>query len=272
MKSTVDRWVRGWFCIGAALALGAVGPGVAHAAKGGFYVGAGAEVEALGVLYEKVVENPDPSNVALNAGRLLQSDVSALSAAYGIGFVGGYKMPLGPSGLYVSFEGDMARHGGSILGSLLGSGSLDGLNQVGQIWPEDFTFKMDRSTGLTVRVGSGVPILGFRSGTSLYALIGLRRIRAAFTSMYSGCFDPVPCTDASEQMEGSDSFDESFTGWVGGGGIEKRMGRIAVRGEVRFTDSGSAGRTVRFDGLGVNIPISLDPKGLGVRANLLWYF
>lgn len=89
---------------------------------------------------------------------------------------------------------------------------------------------------MTVRVGSGIPILGSGSGASVYALAGLRRSRAGFRTEYTRCFTPEPCTEASEFESGADEFDESFTRWVTGAGLEKSFGIFSLRGELRYSD------------------------------------
>ncbi len=272
MRITVDRRARILCCLAVGVVSGVIGQGMARAAAGGFYVGVSAELERLGVLYEKIVDNTAPSNISRNPGSVFQANASAVSAAYGIGFLGGYRLRLGPSGIYVSVEGEMADHGGTLLGALPGVGTSEGRNQLGEIWPEDWTFSKERSSGLTARLGTGIPILGFGSGTSVYALAGLRRLKAAFRTEYAGCLDPEPCEAASELTSGMDSFDETFTGWVTGGGLEKRIGSVALRGELRFADTGSAGRIIPFDDVGVNVPLSLDTSGASLRVDLLWYF
>ncbi len=133
-------------------------------------------------------------------------------------------------------------------------------------------FDKDRSYGLTVRLSTGIPILGWGSGMSVYALVGLRRFKTGFRTDYTVCLNPEPCTAVDEFTSGTDRFDENFTGWVTGGGLEKRVGSVAIRGELRFTDFGSAGRVIPFDDVGVKVPLSLDPSGVGLRAALLWYF
>lgn len=261
-----------WCCLATGVLWGVIGPGVTLAEGGSFYVGVTAAAERLDVLYEKTVDNTPASNMTVNQGRVFQSDASAARAAFGVGFLGGYRMSLGPTGVYLSAEGDTAYHAGTVRGILPGAGASEGLNQLGENWPEDWSFDKDRSYGLTVRLGTGIPILGWGSGMSVYALVGLRRFKTGFRTDYTGCLNPEPCTGANELTSGTDRFDENFTGWVTGGGLEKRVGSIAIRGELRFTDFGSAGRVIPFDAVGVKVPLSLDPSGVGLRAALLWYF
>ena len=99
-----------------------------------------------------------------------------------------------------------------------------------------------------------------------------RRLKAGFRTDYTGCLNPVPCTEVAELTSGTDRFDENFIGWTTGGGLEKKLGNIAIRGEVRYTDYGSAGRIIPFEDLGVTVPLSLETSGISMRVGLLWYF
>ena len=272
MRITLSRGTTISCCLSAGLLWGVMIPSVALAQRGGLYVGLAATGERLDVMYAKSVDNTDPDNMSSNQGKVLRSDASAASLAYSVGFLAGYRLALRPTGVYLSFEGDMARYGGVVQGALPGAGSSEGRDQLGESWPEDWSFERDRSYGATVRIGSGIPILGWGSGTSVYALVGLRRFNAEFSSEYTGCLNPEPCTAASELTSGSDNFDESFTGWATGGGLEKRFGNFGIRGELRYTDHGNAGRVIPFNEVAVQVPLSLGAKGVSARADLLWYF
>lgn len=247
-------------------------PGPGQAQRGGPYVGLGVLGQRLNVGYEKTVDNTASNNVSLTPGRVHQSDAAETSVLYGAGYLAGYKIALRPTGIYLSAEGDMVHHSGTVKGALMGAGETSGFNQLGEVWPEDWSFSEDRSYGLTFRVGSGIPILGSGSGASVYALVGLRRARAGFRTEYTGCFTPEPCTEASEFESGADEFDENFTGWVTGAGLEKRFGIFSLRGELRHSDRGTAGRVIPFDEVGVRVPVSLNSSGLTFRADLLVYF
>ena len=130
-----------------------MGPGVTLAEGGSFYVGVTATGERLDVLYEKAVDNTDPSNIAANQGRVFRSDDSAARAAFGVGFLGGYRMSLGPTGVYLSAEGDTAYHAGTVRGILPGVGASEGRNQLGENWREDWSF--DVTTQLPCFLSSG---------------------------------------------------------------------------------------------------------------------
>ena len=77
---------------------------------------------------------------------------------------------------------------------------------------------------------------------------------------------------ADELTPVTESHDENFTGWTAGAGLEKRLGNTAVRGEVRYTDYGSAKRVVPYDDLGITVPLVLDASGASVRVSLIRHF
>ena len=248
----------------------AVGTGTARG--GDLYVGASASADRLNVLYEKVVDNTNPSNFSLNQGQRLRDEASATKLAYNYGFLAGYKVPLSVTGLYVALEGEMLRHGGVAVGRLTGQGSSSGRNQLGEVWPEDWTLENERSYGLTARLGAGIPFFGTWFGPSAYGLVGVRRLKAGFRSDYTGCVTETACTDPNQFVSGSDSFSETFSGWTVGGGVEKKVGSLAIRGEVRVTDYSKAGRVIPFDDLFVSVPLDLEPDSISFGVTLLWYF
>ena len=66
-----------------------------------------------------------------------RADDSAAGTADGVGFLTGYRFPLGPSGVYLSGEADLTTSGGAVRGRLEGAGFSEGRNQLGEGWPED---------------------------------------------------------------------------------------------------------------------------------------
>ena len=239
---------------------------------GDFYVGASASADRLNVLYNKVVDNTDSRNFSLNQGQRFQGEASANKLAYTYGFLAGYKVPLSVTGVYVALEGEMLRHGGLAAGRLSGVGTSAGRNQLGEVWPEDWSFEKETSYGVTGRVGAGIPFFGTWIGPSVYGLAGMRRLKANFTSKYTGCVTAEPCTEPSQLISGSDIFDETFSGWTFGGGVEQKVGSLAIRGEVRFTDYSEAGRVIPFEDLFVSVPLNLQPDSISFGVTLVWYF
>ena len=270
MRMTPIRRVNTLGCLVAGLLW--IVPGAAPAEGGDLYFGVTGSGERLDVLYDKTVDNTSPSNVSLNQGKVFQADDSAVKVGYGYGFLAGYRMPISLTGVFVAAEGDLAYHRGVVIGSLPGLGTSEGRNQLGEVWPEDWSFDKNRSLGFTLRLGAGIPVVGPGLGPSIYGLVGVRRLRAGFQSDYRGCLNPEPCTEPDQFTSGTDRFDENFTGWTTGGGIEKKLGAIALRGEVRYTDYGSASRTIPFSDVGVTVPLSLKANGVSARFGLIFYF
>ena len=242
------------------------------AAGGDFYIGATAAAERIDVLYEKAVDNSDPQNLTLSKGQVIEDLAAANKLAYSYGFLAGYKIPLSITGVYVALEVDTLRHGGIAAGRLLGSGTSPGRNQLGEVWPEDWTFERDRSFGLTARLGAGIPLIGTWFGPSIYGLVGVRRMQAAFRSEYTGCVTETPCTDADQFESGTDTISENFSGWTVGGGVEQKFGPISLRGEARVTDYSNAVRVTEFDDLFVSIPVGLQPSSISLGLSAIWYF
>ena len=242
----------------------------APAQEGGFYVGVPAAVERLEVRYDKAVDNTDPRNVSPSRGRVYRADASDTGPARGVGFLAGYRLAFGSSGVYLSGEFETAVHGGAVQGRLEGAGFSAERTQLGENWPEDWAFEKQRSYGFTVRLGAGVPRGG---GSSLYGLAGLRRLDARFGVDYVGCFSFSLCTAPEEFVPRTDNYDEGFTGWTAGVGVEQRLrGGAALRGELRYTGYGGTERVIPYDDLAIQVPLALEASGVGFQASLLWYF
>ena len=141
--------------------------GIASAQEGGPYVGVTGMAERLGVFYEKTVDNTDPRNTSPSRGQVHRAEDTAASAAYGAGFLAGYRLPLGAGGAYLSPEADLSLHGGAVRGHLEGAGFSEGRNQLGESWPEDWSFEARRSYGLTVRLGADISDSGTESALSV---------------------------------------------------------------------------------------------------------
>ena len=247
----------------------AVFTGTALAQEQGFYVGVPVTVERLNVLYDKAVDNTDPRNVSPSRGQVYRAESSAAGATGGAGFLAGYRVPFGASGVHLSGEFDLIVHGGAVRGRLEGAGFSPERIQLGENWPEDWTFKQERSYGFTVRVGGAVPR---GSGLSLYALAGLRRLDANFSVDYIGCYSYALCTE-DQLTPAADSYEENLTGWTAGGGVERRFGgNVGIRGELRYTNYGSAERVIPYDDLAIRVPLAVNADGVGVQLGLLWYF
>ncbi len=241
----------------------------ALAQQGGFYLGVPAAVERLDVRYDKAVDNTDPRNMSPSRGEVYRASAAATGAAGSVGFLAGYRVPVDRRGVSLSGEVDVVYAGGTVGGRLAGAGFSADRMQLGENWPEDWTVETRRSYGVTVRLGAGVSP---GSGLSLSGLAGLRRLDARFGVDYSGCFRVTLCT-AAEFVPRTDSYDERFTGWTAGAGVEQQLsGGAALRGEIHYTGYRSTDRVIPYDDLAIQVPITLEASGVRFWASLLWYF
>lgn len=237
--------------------------GAAAQADGGPYIGLGMSGSFYDVDYAKAVDNTSPANVSANAGSIFRASAAADSATWDAGLLAGYRLPLGS--LYLDLEGDLVLHRGSVSSHLAGQGTSPLRNQLGEVWPEDWSLTKQRSFGATVRIGMEVPALG----ASAYALIGMRRLDADFETAYAGCLSPTGC-GPGELTSGEEQHDESFDARTFGAGLEKAFGGAAIRGELRYTDHGNSTRTVDFSEVAVTVPVELATSEFGAGVSLIW--
>lgn len=229
----------------------------------GLYLGVVTAAALYNVDYQKGVDSTSPANMSANAGRILFSSASADDVTWDAGPVVGYRF--GSGAAYLEIEADLVNYTGSASGRLPGAGSSAGRNQLGEVWPEDWSLAKERSFGLTARLGSAMPAVG----GSIYGFAGLRRLDAEFATSYVGCLSVAGCTSGQLTL-GQETHDEEFDAWVAGVGIEKTLGNIGVRAEVRYTDHGDSSRTVPFESVAVVVPVTLSTSELGLGLGLIW--
>ena len=238
----------------AALPLAAV---PAQAEGGRFYAGLAAGADSMDIRYRKsVYASAAPQDIAGDAA----ADDETVR---GFGALAGYRLPLG-GGLFLSGEIDAAWHDGTLRAKLAGTG-----RNLGQVWPEDWSLKKDYSYGLTARLG-GSPD---GSDLSLYALAGVRSIRAKFTIVQTGCPPAVaPCPPGPLAVS-TFRHDRDFTAWTFGAGIEKPLGgSCALQLEARYADYDRKSWTRLFNQGEVVIPLVLSGRETGLSLRLLRYF
>lgn len=247
--------------------------GAAFAEDQRFYVGIAVPVEQLNASFDKTVDNtaentlvPEPRK-----GMVFQDGDSANTSAYGIGLLAGYRASLAESSFYLSGEVDIALHGGTVEGQLAGIGESEGRNQLGESWPDHWSLAKDRSYGFTLRLGGGFGML-----QNLYALAGIRRVEAQFTTRYYGCLNVSPCSSAEDTpnfVSGTDSRDLDLQGWTAGLGLEKALGQqLALRAETRYTQYASEDWVTPFDDVAVTVPAVLEANEASLSLRLARYF
>lgn len=230
--------------------------------RDGLYVGVIASAAFYDVDYRKGVDNRHAGNMSANAGRIVFSSDSADQTTWDVGVLVGYR--LGRS-TFLDVEADLVTHRGEASGRLPGAGASPGNNQLGDVWPEDWSMAKDRSYGVTLRLGVETPGLG----ADLYVLGGLRRLDADFHTAYTGCLSAAGCGPGEFTSE-REQHDEDYDAWVVGAGFEKALGSIALRGEVRYADHGSSERTVPFNEVAVTVPVELAAGEVGLGLGLIW--
>lgn len=235
-------------------------------AADGLFVGVTVVGAKYSTDYDKTVDNTLANNTSmLFAGQRLHSKDSTNGITYDAGVLLGYRGSLGI--LQYGVEVDWMTHQGTISGKLEGAGSSPLRNQIGENWPEDWELAKDKSYGITLRIGGAVPATGFG-----YVLAGVRGVEAGFSRSYTGCLLAGEICGPTQFQTGSDSFDEDFTAFVLGVGVERSLAGVAVRGELRYVEHGRASQLVVFDDLGVRVPTSLEASEVGLGVSLIWTF
>ena len=180
----------------------------------------------------------------------------------------GYRWPLG-GGTFLSAEADLALHRGSLEAQLAGSGTSPSGRQLGEVWPDEWSFEKQRSYGVTMRLGGSPGALGSRE-ESVYLLAGLHRVTAQVTVNWHGCLSPVPCTP-DQFTSGTDPRDLDFLTWTVGVGFEEGSGRAPRdprRGPLRELRRRELGR--RLPRVRVTVPTSVRGSGPGLSLMLVF--
>lgn len=271
-------------------------PAFALAAQEGVYIGISASAEELDVSVFKTVDNTPDGNMTLSRGKVFTERDSNTRTASGFGIVLGYRRPLNYGSLYWSGEINLTYHGGKVRGRLQGTedvaarkthneGNDPGLPafsvgpQVGENWPERWTFEKDYSYGATFRLGGRPEFLTSALGpdAGLYALAGMRRVEAEYVNTGTGCFKVPPALCASEGDFGVSAVrtDRDYTAWTLGLGVHAAVAkRVGLQVETYYTNYDSES-LVQLDGtedLRVRAVHKPDAEEIGLRLRLLRYF
>ena len=236
----------------------------------GFRFGIAIPVERTGVTYEKAVDNTDPETLvpAPRSGQVFEDEGSASGPLAGLALLAGYRWPLG-GGTFLSAEADLALHRGSLEAQLAGSGTSPSGRQLGEVWPDEWSFEKQRSYGVTMRLGGSPGALGSRE-EGVYLLAGLHRVTAQMTVNWHGCLSPVPCTP-DQFTSGTDPRDLDFLTWTVGVGFEKGLGeRLAIRAEGRYASYGEENWVADFPEVRVTVPTSVRGGGPGLSLMLVF--
>ncbi len=250
----------------------ALGPVESAAAQDrrGFRFGIALPLERTGVTYEKAVDNTDPETLvpAPRGGQVFEDEGSASGPLAGLALLAGYRWPLG-GGTFLSAEADFAFHRGALEAQLEGSGTSPSRRQLGEVWPDDWSFEKQHSYGVAIRLGGSPGALGSRE-ESVYLLAGLHRVAAQMTVNWHGCLSPIPCTP-DQFVSGTDPREVDFLAWTLGVGFEKGLGeRIALRAEGRYRTYTEESWAVGFPEVRVTVPTSVRGGGPGLSVMLVF--
>ncbi len=264
------NWMRRLLCCCGVVTVLVVAD-TALADEGRFYVGGAATVEWLDASYGKIVENRPPSP---QGSRVFRDEGSADKTGYGFGFLAGYRLPLNERGLfYLGGEVDVTLHDGTARGRLDGAGTSPGRNQLGESWPDSWSFSKDMSYGLTLRLGVRPEFLQvWEHDASVYVLAGVRQVKTRFKIGFHGCLEPTSCPTPAQFTSGTQSHKLSFNAWTTGFGLEKMIGpHAALQGEVRYTGYPNKNWT-SFDLDGIRVPVDVDNEEVNLLLKMVWYF
>lgn len=273
-------------------------PAPAFAAQEGVYFGISAAAEELDVSVFKTIDNTPDGNMTLSQGKIFTERDSDTKTASGFGFVLGYQCPLHYGSLYWSGEINLAYHGGKARGRLEGTEDVEARKayaddpkntadlpafsvgpQVGENWPERWTFEKDYSYGVTLRLGGRPEFLTSALGpdAGLYVLAGVHRVEAEYVNTGTGCFEvpPALCTSEKGFETGTVRTDRDYTAWTLGMGMHAAIAeQVGLQIETYYMDYDSED-LVQFDGtedLRVRAMHEPDAEEIGLRMRLLRYF
>lgn len=248
--------------------------GASLAQERGFYAGYTATGELFDATFAKSVDNTDPETLVPEPrrGMVFHDRDSADTVDLAVGFVGGYRAPLGDGGAYLSTEVDVMFHSGEPNGQLVGVGTSPERNQLGESWPDAWSLDKKRSYGLTLRLG-----FGESQDMNIYMLGGVRLFKARFSTTFEGCMTAEPCSP-SEFVSGTDGRDVDPIATTWGLGLEKRFGsgeyarKIALRFEAAYSEYGSESWVADFPDVGVTVPSMVEADGIGVTVSMVRLF
>ena len=271
-------------------------PAPAFAMQQGFYIGISAAAEDLDVSVFKTVDNTPDGNTALSQGKIFTERDSDTKTASSLGILFGFQRPLRNGNLYWSGEISFAYHSGKARGKLYGTEDVAARKiyndandpdlpafsvgpQVGENWPERWTFEKDYSYGLTLRLGGQPDFLtsAFGPEAGLYILAGAHRVEIEYTNSGTGCFEIPPALCVSDKDFGKTgrTTKRDYTAWTLGVGVHASVAeQVGLQIETYYMDYDSE-PLVQLDGtedLRVRAVHEPDAKEIGLRMRLLRYF
>ena len=260
-----------------AAALSAVCPATAQAQAEtvvrGFHLGVTLPAARLGATMQKTVDNTAPNTLvpAPRRGQEFHDEASGQGFSYGIGVVGGYRLPLSGGSWFLEGDAGIEWHGGATEAQFAGVGTSADRRQLGESWPDRWTFAKDMSYGATLRLGAAPGGTG-SGGLAIYLLAGVNFTGVQYTNHYTGCFSPEPCAP-SGYGSGTEELDLDFTAWKAGIGVERPLGeKVVIRAEAGYTVYSREEWVTPFDDVVVTVLSGMDANEVGLSLGLARYF
>ena len=245
----------------------------AEKAVRGFHLGLTLPAGRLGATMRKTVDNTAPNTQVPEPrrGRVFRDEISGNGFAYGVGAVGGYRLPLSGGRWFLEGEVGIEWHGGATEAQFAGVGVSAERRQLGESWPDRWSLAKETSYGATLRLGGDPGGLGSRR-LAVYLLGGVRFAGVRFTSHYTGCFSPEPC-DPAEFESGRSDRDLDLTAWMAGIGLEWSWGkRVAIRAEAGHVVYAHEEWVTRFDDFAFTVTPAIDASEAGLSLGLVRFF
>ncbi len=262
-------WTRGAlaFAVSAALLI----PLGISAQSGGFRAGVLVPLERVSATLQKTVDNTAPNTLVPppRRGTRVQDESSANTWGTGVGGFLGYQLSLGGSRFHVGGRVDAALHFASVDGQMPGVGESPGRNQLGESWPDRWTFERKSSYGFGVEVGGSPGALAAMDAT-LYLLGGIRFSQVELLNRFNGCMSPDGC-GPNDLVSGTDTRDVDHQVFTFGLGLEKGLGdRLGLRFEARHSPYCNEQWTAQFPEVGVTTPTVLDAGETGLTVGVVF--
>ncbi len=276
MRKTVLKPTTSTVCWTVAIAALAGPPALAQAQTTtvrGFHLGVTLPVGQIGATMEKAVDNTAPNTLVPEPrrGMVFRDQVSGDGFAYGVGVVGGYRVPLSDGSWFLEGDAGVEWHWGETEARFAGVGTSADRRQLGESWPDRWTFARDRSYGASLRLG-GSPGGLDTHGVAVYMMAGMDLAGVKFTNHYNGCLTPEPC-DPSGYTSGHEDRDFDFTVWRAGVGLERSLGeRAVIRAEAGYARYVREEWITPFNDVVVTVDSSIDANEVGLSLGVVRFF
>ncbi len=241
------------------------------APRRGFFLRVALPTGSLGATMQKTVDNTDPNTLVPEPrrGKVYHDEARGSALSVGIGVAAGYRVPISQGTWFLEGDFGFALHRGRTNAQFAGVGTSVDRRQLGESWPDSWTYSKRVSYGATVRLGASPEGLRDRGG-GVYVLAGVHFADMRFDNHYRGCFSPDPC---QEYGGGNEIRDWDSLIWVSGLGIERRLSeRVSFRAEARYSRYNLEDWITPLDDVGVTVMSSMETSELGLSMGLVRWF